>query len=386
MSISFPNLGLLRPRAAADRTEAREDRRDKAFYSAGQWRLMAAKLSRHRLAQISMIILGTLYATALLGSFIAPYSLGSYDAEYVNAPPTRIQVVHEGEFVGPHVHGLSFERDPETLRPVFVEDPEQIHRLEFFTQGEEWSFLGLFDSSLHLFGTEGEGRVFLFGTDSLGRDLFSRIVLGSQVSLSIPLIGVSISFVLGIVIGSIAGYFGGTLDFVIQRLIEIIRSFPTLPLWMALAATIPSRIPVVQMFLYITIIMAFIEWTSLARVVRSKFISLKQEDYVMAARISGVNPMKIIRVHLVPGFMSYLVVAMTLAVPAMILGETSLSFLGLGIQAPATSWGVLLQEAQDITNVAVYPWKLIPLGFVILTVLAFNFLGDGLRDAADPYK
>lgn len=386
MSISFPNLGLLRPRAAADRIEARAARKGDAYYSAGQWRLMASKLSRHRLAQISMVILGTLYAVAILGNFIAPYHLGSYDAEYVNAPPTRIHLVHEGELIGPHVHGLSFDRDPETLRPIFVEDPEQIHRLEFFTQGEDWSFLGLFTSSTHLFGVEGGGRVFLFGTDSLGRDLFSRIVLGSQVSLSIPLIGVAISFVLGIVIGSIAGYFGGSLDFVIQRLIEIIRSFPTLPLWMALAATIPSRIPVVQMFLYITIIMAFIEWTSLARVVRSKFISLKQEDYVMAARISGVSPMKIIRVHLVPGFMSYLVVAMTLAVPAMILGETSLSFLGLGIQAPATSWGVLLQEAQDITNVAVYPWKLIPLGFVILTVLAFNFLGDGLRDAADPYK
>lgn len=386
MSTSFPHLGLLRPRVAADRREERAARRSDAYYSAGQWRLMATKLSRHRLAQISLIILGVLYVVAIFGNFIAPYHLGSYDAEYVNAPPTRIRFFHGGEFIGPFVYGLGFDRDPTTLRPIFVEDLAQVHRLQFFTQGEEWSFLGLFNSSLHLFGAEGGGRVFLFGTDSLGRDLFSRIVLGSQVSLSIPLIGVAISFVLGIVIGSVAGYFGGPVDYVIQRIIEIIRSFPTLPLWMALAAAIPARIPVVQMFLFITIIMAFIEWTSLARVVRSKFISLKKEDYVMAARISGVSPMKIIRVHLVPGFMSYLVVAMTLAVPAMILGETSLSFLGLGIQAPATSWGVLLQEAQDITNVAVYPWKLIPLGFVIITVLAFNFLGDGLRDAADPYK
>lgn len=386
MSISFPNLGLLRPRAAEDRREARATRKSESYYAASQWRLMVTKLSQHRLAQISMVILGALYLVALFGNIIAPYTLGSYDAAYVNAPPTRIRLVHDGQLVGPFVYGLGFDRDPTTLRPIFVEDVSQVHRLQFFTEGQEWSFLGLFDSTMHLFGAEGDGRVFLFGTDGLGRDLFSRIVLGSQVSLSIPLIGVAISFVLGIVIGSLAGYLGGTFDVVVQRLIEIIRSFPTLPLWMALAATIPSKIPVVQMFLYITIIMAFIEWTSLARVVRSKFLSLKQEDYVMAARISGVSPLKIIGVHLVPGFMSYLVVAMTLAVPAMILGETSLSFLGLGIQAPATSWGVLLQEAQDITNVAVYPWKLIPLGFVILTVLAFNFLGDGLRDAADPYK
>lgn len=395
MSISFPNLGLLRPRAAQDRDLERREKSGRArqgsaaaeaYYSASQWQLMLKKLSRHRLAQISLVLLAALYIAAVFANFIAPYSLGSYDAEYVNAPPTRIHFFHGDEFIGPFVYGLAFERDPTTLRPIFVENLDQIHRLQFFTTGEEWSFLGIFSSNLHLFSAEGGGRVFLFGTDSLGRDLFSRILLGAQVSLSIPLIGVAISFVLGIVIGSVAGYFGGTIDFVIQRVIEIIRSFPTLPLWMALAAVIPSSIPVVQMFLYITIIMAFIEWTSLARVVRSKFISLKQEDYVMAARISGVGPMKIIRVHLVPGFMSYLVVAMTLAVPAMILGETSLSFLGLGIQAPATSWGVLLQEAQNVTNVAVYPWKLIPLGFVIVTVLAFNFLGDGLRDAADPYK
>ena len=385
MSISFPNLGLLRPRGRTDRAADATAGRDEARYAASQWQLMWVKLSQHRLARISLIILAALYAVALLGGFVAPYHLGSYAAEYVNAPPTRIRFLHEGAFIGPHVNGLIFERDPETLRPIFVADPDQVYRVRLFVQGEEWRFLGLIPSTVHLFGTEAGGQIFLFGTDSLGRDLFSRIVLGSQVSLSIPLVGVAISFVLGLLIGSVAGYFGGPLDFVIQRIIEIIRSFPTLPLWMALAAAIPASVPVVQMFLYITIIMAFIEWTGLARVVRSKFISLKQEDYVMAARIAGVPTMKIIAVHLVPGFLSYLVVAMTLAVPAMILGETSLSFLGLGIQAPATSWGVLLQEAQDITNVAVYPWKLIPLAFVVLTVLAFNFLGDGLRDAADPY-
>ncbi len=370
--------GRWRPEAPAT------DRED--YYAASQWQLMWKKLKHHRLAQISMAILGLLYLGALLAGFLAPYGLESYDATYVNAPPMTIHFFHEGNFVGPFVYGLDGTRDPDTLRPIFVPDPDQIYRLQFFVTGTEWKFLGIFPTSLHLFGVEDPGRIFLFGTDGMGRDLLSRVLLGSQVSLSIPLVGVSISFVLGLVIGSISGYFGGRIDFLIQRLIEILRSFPTLPLWMALAAAIPPRISVVMMFLYITIIMAFIEWTSLARVVRSKFISLKNEDYVMAARVSGVRDFKIISVHLVPGFISYLVVAVTLAVPAMILGETALSFLGLGMQAPATSWGVLLQEAQEVTNVALYPWKLIPLGFVIISVLAFNFFGDGVRDAADPYK
>lgn len=390
MAISIPNTGLLRPRKelkeSADPLSPVGGGRKDSHYAAGQWRLMWKKLRAHRLAQISLVILGVLYVTALLAGFIAPYGLQSYDSNYVDAPPTPVRFFHEGEFIGPHVHGMERSRDPDTLRSIVVEDTSEVYRLQFFVDGREWSFLGLFSSSTHLFGVEDPGRVFLFGTDSMGRDLFSRIVLGAQVSLSIPLVGVGISFVLGLVIGSIAGYFGGVIDFLVQRLIEILRSFPTLPLWMALAAAIPSRIPVVQMFLYITIILAFIEWTTLARVVRSKFVSLKNEDYVMAARVAGVNDMKIIAVHLVPGFISYLVVAVTLAIPAMILGETALSFLGLGIQAPATSWGVLLQEAQNVANVAFYPWKLIPLGFVIITVLAFNFLGDGLRDAADPYK
>ncbi|WP_035178031.1 ABC transporter permease [Alkalihalobacterium bogoriense] len=361
---------------------------EESYYMASQWTLMARKLRKHKLARISLLILFVLYMSALLAQFIAPYHLQSYNSEYVNAPPTTIQWIDEdGKFhIRPFVYGLTTSRDPDTLRKIVVADTDVKYPIRFFVEGEPYRFLGLFETNIRLFGVEQPGQLFLFGTDGTGRDLFSRIVLGSQISLSIPLIGVSISFVLGIIIGGVSGYFGGVVDSVIQRLIEIIRSFPTLPLWMALSAAIPPRVPVVQMFLYITIIMAFLEWTGLARVVRSKFVSLKNEDYIMAAKISGVSTMKIIAVHLVPGFISYLVVAATLAIPGMIIGETALSFLGLGIQAPATSWGVLLQEAQQIENVALYPWKLIPLGFVILTVLAFNFLGDGLRDAADPYK
>lgn len=353
-----------------------------------QWRLIYLRFKKHKLARFSLIVLAIFYGAAIFAQFLAPYGLQSYDSKYVNAPPMTLRFVDaDGRFhIKPFVYELKSTRHPETMRKMFVHNPGKRYSLQFFVKGEKYRFLGLIPTDVRLFGVEQPGRIFLLGTDGMGRDLFSRILLGSQVSLSIPLVGVAISFVLGLIIGGVSGYFGGWLDSAIQRLIEIIRSFPTLPLWMALSAAIPPRVPVVTMYLYIVIIFAFIEWTSLARVVRGKFISLKNEDYVVAARIAGVGDGKIILKHLLPGFISYLVVAATLAIPGMILGETAMSFLGLGIRAPATSWGVLLQEAQQIENVALYPWKLIPLGTVILTVLTFNFLGDGLRDAADPYK
>ena len=265
----------------------------------------------------------------------------------------------------------------------------QKYPIRLLAEGAPYKLFGLFKTSKHLFGIEkGEtpAGLFLFGTDAMGRDLFSRILLGSQVSLTIPFVATFINFILGLAIGSISGYFGGIVDRIIQRLIEVIMSFPTIPLWMALAAAIPARVSVVKMYLLITIIISFITWTKLARTVRSKFISLRNDEYILAAKVAGVTDFKIITRHLIPGFMSYLIVGLTLSIPGMILGETSMSFLGLGIRSPATSWGVLLQEAQNIQNVALYPWKLIPLLFVIIAVLAFNFLGDGIRDAADPYK
>ncbi|WP_312880320.1 ABC transporter permease [Paenibacillus phytorum] len=357
-------------------------------YYSSQWRLMYHRLKKHKLARISLVILSLFYIAAIFAQFIAPYGLESYDSKYVNAPPAKVSFIDaEGKFqFRPFVYDLKSARDPVTLRKVFVPDEKVRHSIRFLVKGESYKFLGLIPTNRHLFGVDQPGRVFIFGTDGMGRDLLSRIVMGSQISLSIPLIGVTISFVLGLFIGGVSGYFGGWIDSVIQRFIEIIRSFPTLPLWMALSAAIPPRVPVVTMYIYIVIIFAFIGWTELARVARGKFISLKNEEYVLAAKIAGVSDAKIIIKHLLPGFISYLVVATTLAIPGMILGETAMSFLGLGIRSPATSWGVLLQEAQQIENVALYPWKLIPLGFVIVTVLTFNFLGDGLRDAADPYK
>ena len=376
-------------KTAPAEARTKEQKKSDKYYYASQWSLMMRKFRKHKLAMASTIILLFFYIVAIFGNFVAPQGTEQYDGKYVNCGPTPIHWFHDGKFIGPFVYGLKTERDPETYMLMFAEDPEAVYKIKFFQQGAEggeYKLFGLIPSNLHLFEAEGDGRVFLFGTDSMGRDLFSRVVLGAQISLFIPVVGMLLTLVLGLFMGSLAGYFGGWVDTVIQRLVEVVRSFPQVPLWMALSAAIPKTLKPAQVFMLMTLILSLISWPDLSRVVRSKFISVKKEDYIMAARISGAPVNKVIIRHMIPSFTSYIIVNMTMSIPGLIIGETTLSFLGLGLRSPATSWGVLLQETNKLETIMFYGWKLIPMLFVFLTVLAFNFMGDGLRDAADPYK
>ncbi len=356
------------------------------FYMASQWQLMWRKFKRHKLAIIGGSVLIFLYLGAIFCGFLAPYSVGRRNSDYLFAPPQRVRVIHEGKIQRPFVYGYTQERNMETLQLEFSVDKSQVFPIRFLNRGDVYKFWGMFETAIHLFGVEEPGYFFLMGTDKLGRDIFSRILYASRVSLTIGLIGVGLSFILGCLLGGLSGFYGGWLDILIQRVIEYLISVPTIPLWMALAAAIPREWPQLQVYLTITVLLSLIGWCGLARVVRGKLISLREEDYVLAAKIAGEKDLSIITRHLLPAFMSYLIVNLTLAIPGMILGETSLSFLGLGIRPPTVSWGVLLNEAQQVQVVILYPWLLFPGLFVILAVLAFNFLGDGLRDAADPYR
>lgn len=285
----------------------------------------------------------------------------------------------------PFIYGVRRETDSYTLRRTFVPDTSEKHQLELIVRGEPYKLLGLFRTDVHLLGAKG-APLFLLGTDDLGRDLFTRILYGSRISLSIGLVGVALTFSIGMLIGGLSGYFGGVVDTVIQRIIDMIVCIPTIPLWMALAAALPRDWPTVRMYLGIVVITSIIGWAGLARVVRGKLLSLREEDFCVAARLAGASDMRIIWRHLLPSFYSYIIVSLTLSIPSTILGETALSFLGLGLQPPAVSWGVLLQGAQNVVAIGHHPWLLAPTAWIIVTVLMFNFLGDGLRDAADPYK
>ncbi len=356
------------------------------LYTASQWQLMARKFRKHRLAVWSGMAVLVLYASALFCDFLSPYALDDQHIDYIYAPPQRLHWMGpDGLHIVPFVYGLKGMRHPETLRKVYVEDESQIYPLRFFASGTAYEFWGLLETNTHFIGIDQGGTLFLLGTDSLGRDLLTRILYGSRISLTVGLIGVALSFVFGLSIGAISGYYGGWIDNLIQRLIEILRSFPSIPLWMALSASLPTNWSPLQVYFGITVVLSFLGWTGLARVVRGKILALREEDYATAATLLGASKARIMGRHLLPGFTSHIVVSLTLALPSMILGETSLSFLGLGLRPPITSWGVLLQEAQNVQAVAMQPWLLTPAVFVVVAVLAFNFVGDGLRDAADPY-
>ena len=358
------------------------------YYLATQWQLMWWKLKRHKLAVASGIVLLLLYASVLISEILAPYNLHSRDIRHIHAPPQTIRLFHEGEFIGPFVYGYSRSLDLAQLKRVYVEDPGKVYPLRFFCTGDDYRFWGLFEADLHLVcaADRAGATLFLLGTDRLGRDVLSRIIYGARISLTVGLIGILISFTLGIVIGGLAGYYGGWVDSLSQRIIEIVRSFPELPLWMALSAALPITWSPVLIFFGITVILGLLDWTGLARAVRSKLLALREEDFCTAAQLMGASSGRIIGRHLLPGFASHLIASATLSIPSMILGETALSYLGLGLRPPVTSWGVLLTEAQNMNVVVLYPWLMLPVVPVVVTVLAFNFLGDGLRDAADPYK
>ncbi|MGF9694144.1 ABC transporter permease [Rhizobium sp. 0TCS1.26] len=370
-------------------TEAELDLRDKNIAVAGQWRLFWLKFKKHKIALVSLVVICCMYLIAAFADFIAPLDPNATNARFTYAPPQGLSLMHDGAFM-PHVDQLKMTLNKESMRREFEADPAKPLAVGFFVPAAPYDMLGFIPMETKLFGlvnAKPGDSLYIMGADRLGRDIFSRVVHGARISLSIGLVGVLMSLVLGVAIGGISGFFGGWVDMVIQRIIELLRSIPTIPLWMGLAAAIPVGWPPLRTYFVITLIVSLLGWTSLAREVRGKFLSLRDEDFVTAARLDGMSEIGIIFHHLVPSFMSHIIATVTLAIPTMILAETALSFLGIGLQPPIISWGVLLQEAQNIRAVAQAPWLLFtPAAAIVIAVLSLNFLGDGLRDAADPYE
>ncbi|WP_454296133.1 ABC transporter permease [Salana multivorans] len=381
--------GLERLEELKSRRGRRQQKVQERLRDAAQSKLVWHRFKKHKIAPIALWLLILLYATALLSDFVAPHSVQQQFSEHQYNPPTLVRVIdREGSWHMPFIYETETALDPATFSyKTTIPDDAERFPVRLWVPSEEYRLLGFIPMDHRLFGTGEDAQpLLLWGSDNLGRDLFSRIVIASKVSLFVGLAGVLISFVLGVILGGISGYFGGRIDSVIQRTIDFLISIPLIPLWMALSAAIPRGWSGIQTYLAITVILSLVGWTGLARVVRGKLMSLREEDYVTAARISSSSHSKIIGKHLLPGVTSFLIVHITLAVPGMILGETTLSFLGLGITPPDVSWGTLLQQAQDVTVVANYPWLLLPAVVLVYAVVLFNFVGDGLRDAADPYS
>ncbi len=363
-----------------------EDAESLRIEVASQWKLMWWKFRKHRLAMASSVIVILLYLTAILCEFIAPHGGTTTNSRYALVPPQMVHFIQDGR-LAPYVFGYSYTRDPISYQRIWVIDRKTIIPIGLFVRGEPYMLWGLIPGDLHLIGALNPDQPFyLFGADRIGRDVFARVVYSARISLTVGLVGITLTFLLGILIGGLSGLVGGQLDNVIQRIIEILISIPTLPFWLALAAMVPLDWSPLQTYFMISMILTLLSWMGLARVVRSKFLAMRNEDFVMAAQLDGCNNLRLISNHMLPSFMSHIIANVTLAIPGMIIGETALSFLGLGLRPPIVSWGVMLQDCQRIASIADFPWLLAPAGAVFITVLAMNFLGDGLRDAADPYQ
>jgi peptide/nickel transport system permease protein len=383
---------VLDPRLPGAAPEAVEPEQDgtqvNAIYVAPNWKLVWWRFKKHRLALVSTVVVFLIALVAIAPGFFATLDPEETDSTRLFIPIQRLHFVHDGR-LGLYVYGVEGARNPVSLRMEWHIDPERVIPLGLFRQGYRYEVLGLFEAGIHLIGLadpESDAEFHLLGTDRLGRDQWSRLMYGTQVSLSIGLVAVAISTVLGIILGGVSGYFGGTVDMVIQRLIEILQSLPAIPVWLALTAALPRTWSVEQVYFAITVILSLIGWTTLAREIRGRFLALREEDFVIAAKLTGSREARVVFRHIMPTLYSHIIAAVTLAIPVMIINETFLSFLGLGLRPPAISWGVLLQEAQNLQSIALAPWLLLPGVAVIITVLALNILGDGLRDAADPYS